>query len=90
MAHTTADQEEFELFKSMISRFLDQEVVPHYEQWEKEHLMPRDFWYTMGDAGLLLVDMPEVYGAAGAGFEICQLVQEEMCIRGLHGLGLRV
>lgn len=80
------DKEEVELFRDMVRRFLEQEVAPHYEAWEKNHLIPRAFWQTMGQAGLLLVDMPEAYGAAGASMAICQLVQEEMCIAGYHGL----
>ena len=32
----------------------------------------------MGEAGLLLIDMPEIYGAAGSSFDIPQLVQVEM------------
>ena len=87
MNYTAADQEELALFKDMIERFLEQEIEPHYEQWEKDHLMPRDAWLTLGAAGLLLVDMPEEYGAANASFDICQLVQQEMCRRGFHGLG---
>ena len=67
-------------------RFLEQEVEPHYEQWEKDHIIPRDFWYTMGQAGLLCVDMDEKYGAAGASFDVCQMVTEEMARLGYHGL----
>jgi len=35
---------------------------------------------------MLLVDLPEEYGAAGASFDVCQMIQEEMCRLGLHGL----
>ncbi len=79
-------QEEIALFRSQILRFLEQEVIPHYEEWEAAHLMPREMWNTMGEAGLLCVDMPEKYGSAGASFDVCQMIQEEMCRLGLHGL----
>ena len=82
-----ADVEELSLYRDMVGRFLEQEVEPHYEAWESAHIMPRDFWMTMGEAGLLCVDMPEKYGAAGASFDVCQLIQVEMCRRGYHGLG---
>jgi alkylation response protein AidB-like acyl-CoA dehydrogenase len=71
----------------MVLRFLEQEIIPHYEAWEKAHIMPREVWNTLGEAGMLLVDMPEKYGAAAASFDVCQMVQEEMCRLGLHGLG---
>ena len=78
--------EELEVFRDMVQRFLQQEVEPHYAQWETNHLMPKSFWQTMGAAGLLLVDLPEQYGAAGVGFEVSLMVQEEMCRHGFHSL----
>lgn len=81
-----AQTEELEMFRDMVKRFLQQEVSSVYEQWEKDHHMPREFWNTMGAAGLLLVDMPEEYGAAGASFEVSLMVQEEMCLAGYHSL----
>ena len=75
-----SDQQDTALFQEMIDRFLDHEVEPRYQDWEQNHLMPREFWNTMGEAGLLLIDMPEIYGAAGSSFDIPQLVQVEMCM----------
>lgn len=78
--------DEISMFRDMVLRFLEQEILPHYDAWEKNHHMPREVWNTLGEAGILLVDMPEQYGAAGASFEVCQMIQEEMCRLGLHGL----
>ena len=79
--------EELEMFRDMVLRFFEQELLPHYEQWEEDHIAPREIWNTMGAAGLLLVDMPEIYGAAGASFEVIQMIQYEMCRLNMHGLG---
>ena len=43
-------------------------------------------WNIIGSAGMLLVDFPEKYGAADASFEVCQMIQEEMCRLNLHAL----
>jgi len=83
----SANNEEIELFRDMVLRFFQQEVAENYEQWEKDHIIPRSFWNTMGEAGLLLVDFPEKYGAADASFEVSQMVMEEMAKAGYHGLG---
>jgi alkylation response protein AidB-like acyl-CoA dehydrogenase len=80
------NSEEIQMFRDMVLRFLEQEVVPHYDSWEKNHKMPREMWNTMGSAGLLLVDFPEKYGAADASFDVCQMIQEEMCRLNLHAL----
>ena len=36
--------EELELFKDMVLRCFEREVIPNYEQWEKDHIMPREVW----------------------------------------------
>ena len=83
----TETNEELVLFRDMVLRFLQQEIEPHYEQWEHDHKMPREVWNTMGQAGLLCVDMPEQYGAAEASFEVCQMIMWEMCRLGYGSLG---
>tara|TARA_R110001599_G_scaffold91403_1_gene240070 strand:+ start:13952 stop:15097 length:1146 start_codon:yes stop_codon:yes gene_type:complete len=80
------NSEELEMFRDMVVRFLNQEVVPVYDDWEREHIMPKAFWRTMGDAGLLLVDMPEQYGTAGAEVDVCMMIQEEMAKLGFLSL----
>lgn len=85
-SHVDVQNEEIEMFRDMVLRFLEQKVTPHYEEWEKNHHMPREIWNTMGNAGMLLVDFDEKYGAAGASFEVCQMIQEEMCRMNFHSL----
>ncbi|MFT5542516.1 MAG: acyl-CoA dehydrogenase [Glaciecola sp.] len=86
MPNDPINSEELQMFRDMVLRFLEQEVLPHYDTWEKNHHTPREIWKTFGNAGVLLVDMPEKYGAAEASFDVCQMIQEEMCRLGLHGL----
>ncbi len=87
MPETTQDTTaETEAFRDMVLRFLEQEVLPHYDQWERDHIMPREIWHTMGRAGLLLAEGPEEYGGAGASFAVTQVIHEEMCRLNLHGL----
>ncbi|RDE24365.1 acyl-CoA dehydrogenase [Motiliproteus coralliicola] len=82
----TGNAEELQLFRDMTLRALEQEVAPHYEAWEKAGIMPREIWHTLGQAGMLCPDLDEQYGAAGASFEVCQLILREMsrlCFGGL-------
>lgn len=85
-AHTDMSTGELALFREMTRRALDQEVAPYYEAWESAGMMPRDIWHTLGRAGMLCVDLPEQYGAAGASFEVAQLVLGEMAQMGYGGL----
>ena len=74
------------LFQTMISRVLEQEVAPHFDQWEEAGVMPKSLWKTLGEAGMLGIDMPEQYGGAGARMEICQMAVEEIARQGFGGL----
>jgi len=80
------DSDELTLFRDMTRRALEKEVAPHYDDWENAGLMARDIWHTFGQAGMLCVDLPEEYGAAGASFEVSQLVLGEMAQMGYGGL----
>lgn len=80
------DQEGLEEFREMVITFLNQEVVPHYDEWEKDGLIPRGFWHTMGNAGLLIPDMPARFGTAGTSVDVPLMVMEEMCRLNMHSL----
>ena len=72
-----ADPAELELFRDNVRRFFAAEVEPNIDRWEKDGRVPREFYYKMGEAGLLCVDLPEEYGGSGAGFEFSMIVLEE-------------
>ena len=41
------DQNEIELFRDNVKKFLENEVAPHYDQWEKAEMFPRELWNKM-------------------------------------------
>ncbi len=69
--------EELKLFRENVNRFVDSEVLPHYEQWEKDEIFPRELWNKVGEQGLLCVDIPETYGGYGTDFLFSMVIQEE-------------
>ena len=72
------DESEKALFRDNFKKFLEKEVEPHYEQWEKEEIFPRELWNTFGENGYLCVDLPEEYGGFGASFELSAIIVEEV------------
>ncbi|MBU0783331.1 MAG: acyl-CoA dehydrogenase family protein [Gammaproteobacteria bacterium] len=80
------ENEDITLFRDMLLRCLEKEVIPHYDQWEKDGWMPKEAWLILGAAGMLGPDMPEEYGAAGAPFEVALMILEETCRLNLHAL----
>lgn len=51
--------------KESFKRFLEKEAVPHAEQWEKDGIIPHEFFGKMGEQGYLCLPVDEQYGGAG-------------------------
>ena len=80
------DTEELTLFRDMARRAMEQEIAPHFEEWEAAHAIPRELWNTLGAAGLLCPDMPEAYGAAGTDPQVTFTILEELSRLGYGGI----
>lgn len=80
------DKEELTLFRDMARRAFEQEIAPHFEQWEEDHLAPRELWNKLGEAGLLCPDMPEEYGGAGTSPHVTLALIEELSNMGFGGI----
>ncbi len=80
------DNEELTLFRDMARRAFEQEVAPQFEQWEEDHMVPRELWNTLGEAGLLCPDMPEEYGGAGTTPHVTLALIEELSRMGFGGV----
>lgn len=79
-------QQELQAWRDTVRRFFSDEVEPYYPSWEKDGIIPLDFYRRMGQAGLLCVDQPEAYGGAGAPFEFAMVVLEEAARMGYLAL----
>ena len=78
--------DEMTLFRDMARRAFEQEVAPQFEEWEREQMVPRDFWNTLGAAGLLCPDVDEAYGGAGTAPHITFMLIEELSRMGFGGV----
>ncbi len=54
--------EEHEAFRSSFQEFLQKEVVPHIEKWEKTGTIERFIWEKFGEMGYFGLTYPEKYG----------------------------
>ncbi len=83
--------QEHEDFRSTVREFLEREVVPHHDQWEKDGQVSREVWTKAGAQGLLCFDVDEEYGGAGVkDFRYNMVVAEEISRVGASGLGFPV
>jgi acyl-CoA dehydrogenase len=83
-------RDEHEIFRKSLRKFLDKEAYPHYEKWEEERLIPREFWMKMGEQGYLCPDIDEKYGGSGVDWGFSVVINEEIERVGssLVGVGL--
>ncbi|MEX0942234.1 MAG: acyl-CoA dehydrogenase family protein [Pseudomonadales bacterium] len=83
---TQLDTADKQLFRDSVKKFLEQEVEPHYDTWEKDEIWPRELWTRLGENGFLCVDMPSVYGGYDVSFELSCVVVEEISRAGYGAL----
>ena len=71
-------QEEHEIFRASVGRFLTEEVLPDYASWEEAGRTPPEIWRRAGELGLLGTSIPEEYGGMGGDFLFDAIVIEEL------------
>ena len=57
--------QEHEMFRDSVKKFLQAEVAPHTERWREQGIVDREAWLKAGEQGLLLLWADEKYGGAG-------------------------
>jgi alkylation response protein AidB-like acyl-CoA dehydrogenase len=82
---------EHEELRDSFGRFLDREVVPHYEAWEHAGRIPREVLTRTGELGFLGLSVGEEHGGAGTDdFRFNAVIGEEAARRGLSAFALAV
>lgn len=88
---TSIYTQEHEDFRAMVRTFMEKEVAPHMEQWEKDGQVSRELWSKAGEQGILCFDVPEEYGGMGMDdFRYNAVVSEELSRIGASGPGFPV
>ena len=88
---TSIYEQEHEDFRAMARTFMEKEVAPHMEQWEKDGQVSRELWLKAGEQGLLCFDVPEEFGGMGVDdFRYNAIVSEELSRIGASGPGFPV
>ncbi|MEU9859614.1 acyl-CoA dehydrogenase family protein [Streptomyces sp. NPDC047971] len=81
--------DDHEAFRGTVRTFLAKEVLPHYEQWEKDGIVSREAWLAAGRQGLLGLAVDEEYGGGGnPDFRYSAVLAEEFTRAGAPGIAL--
>ncbi len=74
----TAEAEELAIFRDATRKFMEREVAPNIDRWERQGMVDRELWLKAGEAGLLLTGIPAEYGGAGGNFRHEAVVIDEL------------
>lgn len=81
--------EEHEIFRRSFRKFIDREILPSYDDWERQGDTPRDIWRKMGEQGFLCPWLAEEYGGPGGTLEYSIVINQEAARAGINiGFGL--
>jgi alkylation response protein AidB-like acyl-CoA dehydrogenase len=86
----TIYEPEHEQFRDVVRKFFAAEILPNIAQWEKDEIVPREFWRKCGEMGLLCVTVPEEYGGPGADYLYASIIDEELGYTGQASVTLQV
>jgi acyl-CoA dehydrogenase len=76
--------EEIQLFRKNVKRFIQEEFVPNEARWREQHRVDADAWTKAGEVGILCTDVPEEYGGGGGTYAHEAVITEELCYGGVH------
>jgi len=86
----TLFNEEHEMWRESVRRFVEQEIVPFHAKWEHDGIVPRELWLKAGEHGLLCCTVPERYGGPGLDYLFDVVVFEELWRVGASGPGFLI
>ena len=73
-------------FRERLRGFLEKEVTPYADEWEKAGIVPKTAWEKMGQAGFLCTEVSPDYGGLGGDFLYSVIVIEEISRTSQNGL----
>ncbi|MFP6624885.1 MAG: acyl-CoA dehydrogenase family protein [Myxococcota bacterium] len=80
--------DEHEHFRAEFRRFVEAEIEPKVEGWNRAGTTDRDTWRLCGQQGYLGASAPEEYGGGGADFLFEAVIIEELAAARAHALML--
>ena len=72
----------------MAAKFLEAEIAPRYDEFEKAEIFDRESWKKAGENGLLCASMPEEFGGSGGTFAHESAIIEAISHVGVDGFGI--
>jgi len=78
-------------FRETVRRFVNDEIMPNFEQWETDGIVPRELFQKAGEKNMLAMSVSEEYGGLGLkDFRFNQIIGEEGYYQGATGAMLGI
>lgn len=90
MIPRTIFSQEHELYRDAVRKFIEAEITPFHDRWEKDGVVPRELWLKAGQAGVLCSNVSEEYGGPGADFLYNVVLHEELAKAMATGPGFAI
>ena len=68
---------DLEDFRRSVRQFLERDIVPHREKWEKQQYVDRDLWLKAGELGMICASVSAEYGGIGGTYAHEAVIIEE-------------
>ena len=88
-AHRPVFRDDHEMLRRQVERFVAQEILPYYAQWEDMGVTPRALWRMAGANGLLNCAIPAPWGQGGD-FGHSAVVLETIACANCLGIGFSI
>jgi alkylation response protein AidB-like acyl-CoA dehydrogenase len=83
--------DEHQAFRESFAAFVAKEITPHYLDWERDGIAPREVFAAAGRYGFVGMAVPERHGGGGSNdFRFNQVIAEELAAAGIGGAGLGI
>ncbi len=70
--------QDHEIFRSSVRTFVQKEMTPHADEWERQGIFPRELFTRVGELGYLGVRHPVEYGGTGLDYMYTTILCEEL------------
>jgi acyl-CoA dehydrogenase len=76
-------RDEHDAFRKVIRDFLAKEIVPRYPEWEAAGSVPREVFHSLGDLGVMGMNIDPEWGGGGQDYVFNVVLQEETARAGV-------
>lgn len=76
--HATELTAEHQIFRESLRHFIQKEIIPHIDQWEKEGQIDKNIWKKMGEMGYMGLNYPENLNGLDLDFYYSLIFCEEL------------